>query len=373
MRLMDPLLPFLSTEFQVSLSEAGQTVTWFTLAYGCSLCFVGVLGDYYGKLRVAASASLICAATTMLCALAPDHAALKLGRLLSGAASSGVMTLAMAWLGDVIPYDRRQSALSRLLIGMSLGVSAGILVGGFAADRLINWRVVLGVLAAGFLTVSVTLWTMECTRTTPTRQQRETPRSWLSIVVVECRSILALPRARLILLTVAIEGAFYFGALVFIPSHLHSARGISLSLSGSVVMLTGAGGLFFSVCAPLFLQFGERRLVAWGGVVSSVSLLVVALAPWQAALPGCFFAGMGFYMLHSTFQAQATQMAPERRGSAVAFFSAAFFLGQAAGVAATSRMIDHFGSEPAITSAALGLLAITWAFSRKLKGPKAQT
>ena len=43
--------------------------------------------------------------------------------------------------------------------------------------------------------------------------------------------------------------------------------------------------------------------------------------------------GLGFYMLHNTLQTNATQMSPEARGTAVAMFSSALYLGQTAGVA----------------------------------------
>ena len=43
--------------------------------------------------------------------------------------------------------------------------------------------------------------------------------------------------------------------------------------------------------------------------------------------------GLGFYMLHNTLQTNATQMTPEARGTAVAIFSSALYLGQTLGVA----------------------------------------
>jgi hypothetical protein len=58
---------------------------------------------------------------------------------------------------------------------------------------------------------------------------------------------------------------------------------------------------------------------------------------------------MGFYMLHATLQTQATQMAPSRRGAAVALFACALFFGQSIGVVTVSLAVD------------LGALA--WAFS----------
>ena len=42
--------------------------------------------------------------------------------------------------------------------------------------------------------------------------------------------------------------------------------------------------------------------------------------------------GLGFYMLHNTFQAQVTEVAPKARASAVALHAFSFFCGQALGV-----------------------------------------
>ena len=368
MRIMDPMLPFLGSEFHVSLSEAGQTITYFSIAYGCSLFFIGAVGDRYGKLQVTAWSCALCGLTTLSCALAPDYLFLKTGRLLSGAASSAVMTLAMAWVGDVVPYERRQSVLSRLLIGMSLGVTGGILIGGFAADGMIGWRLVFIMLAAGYMLAGIAL--LFLLRTLPQQASMAYPRhaSILRTSIREYRRIVERPWPRVMLLTVAVEGALYFGALAFIPFHLNGKHGISFSMAGSIVMLAGLGGLFFSLGAGVFLGLGERRLVACGGMLMAASLSVLGYAPtWLAALPACFCAGMGFYMCHSTLQAKATQMDPERRGAAMAAFSSCFFLGQSAGVALFGRFIERISSTAAMGTAALGLSIVALAFAMRMK------
>lgn len=373
MRIMDPLLPFFGRDFHISLSDAGQTITYFSVAYGLSLFFVGAVGDRYGKLRVSAWACVLCALATVVCAIAPDFLSLRIGRLLSGATSSAVMTLAMAWIGDVVPYERRQSVLSRLLIGMSLGVSVGILVGGFAADQTISWRFLFVVLAGCFFLVGIALFLLLPSLPSQARQVNVRHGFLARVTIDEYRKVLERPWARLMLLTVFIEGALYFGALAFIPSHLHGMHGISLSLSGAIVMLAGLGGLFFSVCAGLFLRFGELRLIAAGGGLIAGSLLIIGTAPsWAAALPGCFCAGMGFYMLHSTLQAHATQMAPERRGAAMAAFSSCFFLGQSAGVALFGQVIERVHSSAAMAAAGAGLLVLALVFAARLKARPAQ-
>lgn len=44
-------------------------------------------------------------------------------------------------------------------------------------------------------------------------------------------------------------------------------------------------------------------------------------------------------MLHNTLQINATQMAPERRGAAVAAFAASFFIGQYVGIAIDGALL----------------------------------
>ncbi len=51
--------------------------------------------------------------------------------------------------------------------------------------------------------------------------------------------------------------------------------------------------------------------------------------------------GLGYYMLHNTLQTNATQMTPEARGTAVAIFSSALYLGQTLGVAINGMVFDR--------------------------------
>ena len=96
-----------------------------------------------------------------------------------------------------------------------------------------------------------------------------------------------------------------------------------------------------------------------------VSLLLTGIAPhWAWAIPGCFFTGLGFYMLHNTLQINATQMAPERRGAAVSAFASCFFLGQSLGVGIAGMIADHLGTMPVLVLGAAGMLGVGLNFSR---------
>ena len=139
MRVSDPLLPGLAKEFSLTLGHAALVITVFAIVYGFSQLVFGPLGDRFGKYRVIAWGTLACALTTALCALAPTFELLLMARGLAGASAAAIIPLAMAWIGDVTSYERRQPILAKFMIGQVLGVSAGVLLGGYAADHL-HWR-----------------------------------------------------------------------------------------------------------------------------------------------------------------------------------------------------------------------------------------
>ena len=120
--------------------------------------------------------------------------------------------------------------------------------------------------------------------------------------------------------------------------------------------------------AALVGWLGETGLSAWGGIFVAAALVAIGLAPaWWWAVPGCFAAGLGFYMLHNTLQINATQMAPERRGAAVSAFASCFFLGQSMGVGLAGVMVERVGTPIVIAAGGVGVLAVALNFSRRLR------
>ena len=365
LRLTDALLPLFAREFEITLGRAANAITAFSIAYGLSQLFFGPVGDRFGKYRVIAFACAACAFTATLCGLAQGFAQLEIARLLAGATAAAVIPLAMAWIGDVVPYDRRQPVLARFLIGQILGLSAGVFVGGFAADHL-SWRVPFFGIGLGFVAISVALFAIDRRLPAHARRVNRVAGHAVRRMLSEFAQVLARPWARVVLLTVFLEGAFLYGAFAFFATHLHTRFGLPLAAAGSTVMLFGFGGLLFAIAsAALVRQLGEVGLTLVGGLLLAAALLVIGVAPvWWWALPACFVAGLGFYMLHNTLQINATQMAPERRGAAVSAFASCFFLGQAVGVAVNGALVATVGTGALISSGALGVLVVALSFSR---------
>jgi predicted MFS family arabinose efflux permease len=364
LRLTDSLLPRLANDFQISLGTASYTITAFSIAYGLAQLLFGPLGDRFGKYLTIAAACAAGVVTTVLCALAPSFPLLLVARFLAGCTAAAVIPLSMAWIGDVIPYEDRQPVLARFLIGQILGLSSGVLIGGWAADHS-SWRLPFFAIALLYAAVSAILFSLN--RQLPAEAKRTVKSTGPAIprMISEFGQVLAKPWARVVLASVFMEGMFLYGAFAFIASHLHHVHGMSLTAAGSMVMLFGLGGFLFALGSGVLVRrLGEVWLVRVGGLVAAVALVTIGLAPdWTWVIPACGALGLGFYMLHNTLQINATQMAPERRGAAVASFASCFFLGQSSGIAMAAWLIASFGTSAVIAGFGMGLLLVAWIFS----------
>ena len=365
LRVTDALLPRLASEFDVSIGAAASVITVFAIAYGLSQLFFGPLGDRFGKYFVIGWACVACSLTALSCAVAPNFGALLGARVLAGATAAAIIPLSMAWIGDVIAYEQRQPVLARFLIGQIMGLSAGVMVGGFAAEHL-GWRMPFFGVAAIFVVIGAVLLSVDRRLPSHARQVRRTEGSAWARMLFEFSQVLAVKWARVVLVTVFLEGLFLYGAFAYIVSHLHLVYDVPLSTAGTVVMLFGFGGLLFALgVAALVRRLGEVGLTRWGGSFVTLAFLTIAFSPvWWMAIPASFLAGLGFYMLHNTLQINATQMAPERRGAAVSAFASCFFLGQSAGVGLNGLLLSRIGTAGIIAGGAVGVLAVSWNFSR---------
>jgi predicted MFS family arabinose efflux permease len=355
MRICDPMLVVLGQEFQVSTGDASAVVSVFAVVYGVLQLFYGPLGERFGKLRVVSLAVSACAVFSAITALSVNLPMLVILRGFMGAAAAGIIPLSMAWVGDQVPYERRQEILAKLMSATVLGMMSGLWFGGFAADT-VGWRSAFVLLAAMFGVAAVLLRRL---RQQAKRQAQLVPVAapglWAAFRLTG--QLLGTPRVRWILTVTAAEGALVFGAMAFMPTHLHQQFGLSVVAAGSVMMLYGVGGLLYSQMARRWLAWlGERGLVRTGAALVAVGLLVLAWGSgvWLGML-ACLMTGLGFYMLHNTLQVQATQMAPAARGSAVTLFACSLFLGQSTGVLLMAQSVDLGWLAYAFMAAAVGV------------------
>ena len=233
-RVTDSLLPQIAADFHTTVGAAAMVVTAYALAHGSIQLVIGPVGDRFGKYRTVALMCAIGAVLVACCGLAGSLSQLMLARLATGAAAGWVIPISMAYVGDVTPYEQRQTVLGRYLSGQILGQLFGQAAGGVLGD-LMGWRNVFFVLAGVFALAAAGL-VFELITNPLTRKPghpNETTRGFVADYAV----VLSNPFARIVILTAFIEGAIVWGAFAYIGADLRLRFGLSFTLVGLTVGL----------------------------------------------------------------------------------------------------------------------------------------
>jgi MFS transporter, YNFM family, putative membrane transport protein len=364
LRVCDPLLPQIARELGVTIGGAAMVVMAFALAYGLFQVIVGPLGDAGSKLKLAVVGSIWAGVGTIVSATMPSLGPLATMRFLAGAGAAAVIPMAIAWIGDVVPYERRQTVLARYISGQILGIVFGQAAGG-ALGEVIGWRATLAILGLVHVAAGLLLW-REMRRSGLASPAFRRVR-WAGATAATVDMVRS-PWVRFILGITLIEGMVMFGALAYVGAELHERFGISLTVVGGMLAAFGAGALCYSATAGILVpRFGQAGLAPAGAIALAAGYATLALTPWVWLAPlGVALVGLGFYMLHNTLQTNATQMAPEARGLAISLFALALFGGQSIGVALAAPVMDRFGGRPIFLLASAVILVLGFWLRRRL-------
>lgn len=357
MRILDPLVPTLASDFGRSIAQVAAMATAFSFAYAVGQPFLGPIADSAGKLKTIAICLGLLALTSLAAAFSHSFETLTVIRSATGIFAGGVIPVAMAAIGDRAPMAERQIMLGRFLVLMIVGQMAGAACSGLIAEH-VGWRgvfVMAGAISAvaGLLVVLVL------------KPRPDATRARLSFkgALANYAVVFANPKTKLLYALVITEGSLIFGMPPFVAAILQERAGIGPSLAGMVIAGTGVGGILYGVLTRILVErVGPSRMAVSGGLLMAAGYALFALPvlPWWTAVGFFVLNGFGFFLMHGTFQAQATELAPSARGSAVALFACSLFLGHAIGPVAMGIALHLLGTTGAILffAAGIGLLGL---------------
>jgi predicted MFS family arabinose efflux permease len=362
-RVIDPLLHIIADEFNVGVGSAAVIISAYTIPYGLFQLVYGPLGDRIGKLKVITAALMAFAIGTGICAFVSNIILLTLLRFLTGMAAAGIIPITLAYIGDNFPYEERQAAIGRYLSALVLGQILGGSLGGIFGEY-IGWRDIFLLFGIVSLGIAGFLWR-------ETRHLSDSNRSQDQVRLLTFQpyyQLMTQPVARTVILGVFIEGFCVFGGFAYVGAFLREQYNLPYVAIGFMLSGFGLGGLIYSRSVKwLVRRLGEIGLIGVGGSLMCIGFLAIALFQnWVLFIPLSMLMGLGFYMMHSTLQTQATELTPESRSTAVSLFVFNLFIGQGIGAAAFGRIVDSYGYVPCFIAAGVSLALLSiWLIKRK--------
>ena len=354
LRLVEPMLPRLATDFGVSISVAATVITAYAVTYAASPFLYGPLSDRYGRTPVVTVSSLFAALAAFGCAAAWDVSSLGLMRLIAGLFASSSFSLGLAYIGDRVPIAERQPVVARFVVGTICGQALGPIVGGVVTDW-IGWHATFALV--GVLFAGVALLLLLRTRS---QWPEERSRGPIGNPFALYLQVLHIPRVRLLLAASFTETFLFWSAFSFLGAFLSQRFGMSLSLIGVVLTCYGGGAVLYTfVVRRLLAGLGQRGMAVCGGMLCFACYAIIVFTPfWPLVIPCVFAVGFSFYMVHNTIQTKATEMAPEARGTGLSLFSVSWAFGQAIGVAAMGVLVSLVGIASSILAFSGGFLLL---------------
>ena len=124
-RAVEPMLPAIAAQFSVGIPEAAQIITGFAVVYALGQFLVAPLGERFGKLAVITVSMFLGGVLLLASSTAESLLGLGIWRAAVALAACAPFVLGMAYIGDTVPIEQRQTAVAHYVIGI---IYAGALI-----------------------------------------------------------------------------------------------------------------------------------------------------------------------------------------------------------------------------------------------------
>jgi MFS family permease len=313
-------------------------LTAYLLFFGIMQPVHGLISDSVGRVRVMRGALLGMCLADLLSAFAPNLGLLILGRALAGASAAALLPVAVAYVGDRVPFDKRQRTVATLLAAGAVGTAGATVVAGLLTN-LFDWRAPILVAAVCAPVLAVLVGRLP-------EAARPANAGGVS-VAGRFAAVFRVGWFRFLVVFALIEGAAMLGFFNFFSAALQ-LKGEGVLVAG---LVTGSYGVAAVLGGIVVRAVGTRVSVAAlfgvGGVLLFLGYLACAWTQNLATvLAASLLSGLAYALVQSTVQTWATEVAePQVRGIATSLVACAVFTGAAVSTALVKNFADatHFG------------------------------
>jgi predicted MFS family arabinose efflux permease len=320
-------------EFHLSDTQIGALFTWFTVVLALAGVPLGRLADTGSRRRLLAVGITIWAGLTGLAAAATSYAMLLVTRLGVGIGEAVCSPVAVSWIGDLVPANRRARSMAGFMMAIPVGGLLSYAITGPVAQAH-GWRVALAIAAAPVLVlVPAVLWLQEPLRISGPGAGGQARQSASGS---ELATVMGVRGFWWICASGAVINFGLYGYSTFLAAFLTRYHGASVGQAGVWVGIgTGVSGILGALVAG---AAGDRvrsrlRLCAVISLVAAVPLFVAFRMPAGAVAITVVLAMIGYGLLQMyyglVYASLQDLIEPPLRATAMAAYLVVTYLGGA--------------------------------------------
>jgi len=282
-------LPTLAQAFTASFQQVQWIVLAYLLAITTLIVSAGRLGDIVGRRRLLTAGIVLFTAASIVCGVAPTLWLLIAARAAQGLGAAVMMTLTLAFVGEIVSKEKTGSAMGLLGTMSAIGTALGPSLGGILIAGL-GWRAIFLInLPLGILTLLLAYRSLPIDRRQPKAAQPgfDTAGTLLLALTLGAYALaMTMGRGRFGPLNVMLLLAAGFGVGLFILAERRTTSPLirltmfrDLALSASLIMSALVSTVMMAtlVVGPFYLALSLGLDPATVGLVVSVGPLVVAV------------------------------------------------------------------------------------------------
>jgi predicted MFS family arabinose efflux permease len=353
--IVAPILPRIGEALEIPEALQGTLVTGYAIALSAFAIIIGPVSDRIGRRPVLLAGTSSMAILLGMHGFASDFISLLCVRIGAGV-SGGILTgVAVAYVGDYFPYERRGWASGWVMSGFAFGQVVGLPIGTILAERY-GFRAPFLLFAIVALFSFLLVWSVLPQPPIKRSSERLSVRAAL-------KAYQELLRDRAVVSAGFAYATMLFAIstfVVFFPTWLEKEIGVSPTATALLFMVGGLANLLFGPQAgSVSDRIGRKPVIVGSCLVSAVLFAVTPFVVFDilSAYVVFFLTMMLLALRLSPLQALLTTLVPDaRRGSLMSLVVAIGQIGGGLGGAMAGvvyAQVGYFGN------AILSALAIT--------------
>ncbi|PIC64164.1 MFS transporter [Sporosarcina sp. P13] len=338
MYAMQPLLPILTKQFNVSVSTASLAMSINTVGLIIGLVILGFYSDRIGRSTFIKTSILLTTLLFIPMFLTDSFVMILVFRFLQGFAMAGVLAAALAYINEEV-HERVVSVATALYISFNgTGGMFGRFVTGYLAERW-SWELSLQLLTIFGVVVFVFLL-LVLPKSMNFQPSTETIRKDMEGFAFHFKN----PSLLIVFGLGIILQLSFTGMWTFLPFHL-TATPFSLTLDEvSYIYFAYAFGIIGAPLAgSLATKYGINNVRLPGVLMLAVGCVLTIPMKLPFIIIGYCIICLSFFSAHSLTAASVSKEATHHKGSASSLYLVSYYIGMAAGSTLTTPLWQHTG------------------------------